>query len=68
MRTLVRDMPAHPPAYIVVASGDALPLVTGSQQDSAAALRDFDELRTLIDAEYVYETAFENLALYRRSP
>jgi len=63
---LMQDLAAHPPAYIVVASGDALPLVTGSTQDSATALQGFDELRTLIDTEYVYETAFENLALYRR--
>ncbi|MHB1317775.1 MAG: ArnT family glycosyltransferase [Anaerolineae bacterium] len=65
---LMADLAAHPPAYIVVASDDALPLVTGSMEDSASALLGFPELKNLIDESYDYETSFENLALYRRLP
>lgn len=63
---LMEDLEAQPPEYIVVASQDALPLVTGTMQDSATALREFEALQALIDEAYRYETCFENLALYRR--
>jgi len=63
---LMLDLAANRPAYIVVASEDALPLVTGSFDDSATALTKFPELQAYLDTNYAYEVSFGNLALYRR--
>jgi 4-amino-4-deoxy-L-arabinose transferase-like glycosyltransferase len=50
---LLRDLRARPPAAIVVAHDDPLPMVTGDLNDSAAVLEhDFPELAQLLDEGY----------------
>lgn len=65
-RQLLADLERRPPRYIVVASNDALPMVTGTELDSRAALQTFPELHRLIETAYVRETSFGYLTLYRR--
>ncbi|MEN6479327.1 MAG: glycosyltransferase family 39 protein [Anaerolineales bacterium] len=63
---LLADLEHSPPRYIVVASDDALPMVTGTDLDSRAALQTFPELRHLIETDYTREVTFGYLTLYRR--
>jgi 4-amino-4-deoxy-L-arabinose transferase-like glycosyltransferase len=49
---LMKDLVAHPPQLIVVASGDPLPMVTGDGTDSADALDGFAELSSLLRGGY----------------
>jgi len=65
---LMEDLQERPPEFIVVASEDALPLVTGTPDDSAAALETYRELRSWIQHHYVLHAQIENLTLYRAKP
>ncbi|MEA3406785.1 MAG: hypothetical protein U9R48_01735 [Chloroflexota bacterium] len=50
----------------MVLRDDALPLVTGTRDDSATALKKFPALSEFLETQYHLETVIENLALYRR--
>lgn len=64
---LLDDLERRPPRYIVVASEDTMPMTTGSDDDSAAALQGFGELQRLIDAAYRLDATYGHLTLYRRA-
>ena len=49
---LIADLQESRPAAIFVEHGDRFPFLTGSPGDSAEALRDFPELRTMIQRDY----------------
>lgn len=54
-RVLMEDLAADKPAAIVVERRDVFPVVTGDNLDSAASLRTFPELQTLLNERYVFE-------------
>jgi hypothetical protein len=51
-RILIEELTASPPATIVVVHEDRLPWVTGNRQDSYESLRDFPELREMLQSRY----------------
>jgi hypothetical protein len=63
---LMHDLERDPPAVIVVEAGDVIPWVTGSWEDSLAALNGFPELERLIRAHYRPAAKIRNLRLYAR--
>jgi hypothetical protein len=63
-RELLEDLRKTPPAAIVVVHGDPLPWVTGNSLDSAAALREFPELLSLIESHYSRATSIGDFEIY----
>lgn len=62
---LVADLEQNEPKYIVIVQNDAIPWVTGTNNDSLAAFLDFQELRNLVSEHYMFETQIEDFYLYR---
>jgi hypothetical protein len=62
---LVQELRANKPAYIAVVANDAMPWVTGTNDDSLTALAKFHELEDLISEDYSLETQIEHFDLYR---
>ena len=65
---LMRDLGANLPAVIVVQHNDVFPAVTGSQNDSAADLRDFPGLANLLAEDYGYRKSIQDFDLYQLKP
>jgi hypothetical protein len=64
---LVEALRRSPPAYVVIATHDAMPWVTGEPWDSLTVMRQkFPTLRDLVQANYEVETTIENLLVCRR--
>jgi len=63
---LIDELRSCPPAAIVVASKDTLPMVTGDLSDSAQALQGFVELRQLIGQDYRKLMEIEDFELHLR--
>jgi 4-amino-4-deoxy-L-arabinose transferase-like glycosyltransferase len=63
---LMGELTAHPPAYFVVVRNDAMPAVTGSQDDSYAALTRFGTLREFLAGGYEFDTSIEDFGVFRR--
>lgn len=61
---LMEDLRARPPAAIVVEHGDVFPWVTGSLDDSAAALRSFAALSELIATRYAAVAVVDDFDVY----
>ena len=49
----------------MIVQNDAIPWVTGTNNDSLAAFLDFQELRNLVSEHYMFETQIEDFYLYR---
>jgi len=62
---LMGDLRARPPDVFVVASGDRYPGLTGTYKDSAALLRDFDELDTFLQERYVPAESVGRYSIWR---
>jgi 4-amino-4-deoxy-L-arabinose transferase-like glycosyltransferase len=60
------DFEAEQPAYVLVASNDAMPWVSGTEQDSQAAFDRFAALRTLVERDYRLADQLANFAIYER--
>jgi hypothetical protein len=65
---LMRDLEARPPGAIVVEHGDVLPLLTGDNLDSAAALRVFPALSELVETRYRLPKRIKNFDVYLERP
>lgn len=63
---VVGELAASPPRYILVARDDAQPHVTGTDQDSRAALEEFPALKSFIDTHYTHEHDIAQFLIYRR--
>jgi hypothetical protein len=63
---LITDLGRNRPLYIVVVENDAIPWVTGTEDDSMTALQGFPELRDLIAHRYQFEVSLEHFHMYRR--
>ncbi len=63
---LMAELEARPPLYVVVVREDAIPMVTGTMEDSLAALGGFPELARLIGSRYATEAVIEHLTVCRR--
>jgi len=65
---LMQDLGNNPPAVIVVQHNDVFPAVTGTQNDSAADLRDFPGLANLLAEDYGYRKSIQEFDLYQLKP
>jgi hypothetical protein len=65
---LVGALEASPPAAVVVAHGDVLPMVTGDDLDSAAALDGFPDLRRWLARTYRPYRRIGDFELWLRAP
>ncbi len=63
---VVAELTAAPPQVILVANGDAQPWLTGTEADSAAALRDFPELNDFVNEQYELDTNIAQFSIYQR--
>ena len=63
-RQMMDDLARDPPAAIVVEHRDVFPMVTGDFADSAASLREFGELSTLLEQRYRLHSSIEDFDLY----
>lgn len=63
---LIQELELERPQYLVVVRNDAIPWVTGTEEDSQAAIDGFPELGNLIASEYRVEAIIEDFTLYRR--
>jgi hypothetical protein len=61
---MMRDLETTPPAAIVVERRDVLPMVTGSNLDSADTLPDFPALQGLLATRYARATTIEDFDVY----
>jgi hypothetical protein len=65
---LMADLAANPPEFIVIERHDNLPGVTGDNLDSATALKEFPELRGLLERNYKMVFTHEDFAVLRETP
>ena len=63
-RILMDDLRKNPPAAIVLEHWDVIPMVTGDGIDSADTLRDFDDLRKLVEEKYEVTTKTGKFDIY----
>lgn len=63
---LMADLEASAPAAVIVQHGDALPLVTGNDRDSAAELATFPELQRWLVANYRPTARAGDLEIHKR--
>jgi hypothetical protein len=63
---LVEDLRSDPPLHMVVCHHDEIPWTTGRQEDSALLLSHFQELRLLLEEEYVFLGRNDLFSVYRR--
>ncbi len=61
---LIRELSTDPPRVLVVERGDVFPIVTGNNQDSASALREFPALERFIRERYVFGKSIQDFDLY----
>jgi hypothetical protein len=64
---LVRDLRNAQPRFIIVARGDALPIITYVNLDSETFLKRFPELDTFIAQNYRPVADFDTFVVYQRS-
>lgn len=65
-RTLIAELEAKQPAFIVVQRNDVFNFVTGNNMDSRAALDDFPRLNALVDSNYALVDTIEDFQLFQR--
>ncbi|WP_264488259.1 ArnT family glycosyltransferase [Luteolibacter arcticus] len=65
---LMADLTANPPEFIVIERRDALPSVTGNYVDSSGAIKDFPELRELIERRYKPAFSHEDFMVLKEVP
>ncbi|MEK7949049.1 ArnT family glycosyltransferase [Luteolibacter soli] len=66
---LMADLAANPPEFIIIERHDPLPGVTGNYLDSGDALKDFPELRSLIEGHYKQAFTHEDfMVLHEAAP
>jgi len=63
---VITELSLTRPKYIVVVQDDAIPWVTGTEEDSRRALQSFPQLLDLIARHYRFEATLEHFHLYRR--
>jgi hypothetical protein len=62
----VAELTADPPQVVLVANGDAQPWLTGTEIDSAGALREFPALNDFINEQYRFDTNIAQFSIYQR--
>jgi 4-amino-4-deoxy-L-arabinose transferase-like glycosyltransferase len=62
---LMQALRARPPHVFVVSSGDRFPGITGTYKDSAALLREFDELNALVKERYELAETVGRYSIWR---
>jgi hypothetical protein len=65
-RTLLAELAANRPAYIVVQKNDVFSFVTGNSLDSREAIDDFPRFRALLDEHYALVDTIEDFQLFER--
>jgi hypothetical protein len=63
---VVTELTADPPEVILVANGDAQPWLTGTDIDSAEALRNFPALNQIVTEQYQLTTNIAQFSVYHR--
>lgn len=56
---------ANPPAYFIIVHDDYIPYQSGRQEDSAGQLKYVPGLTELLNRDYIEETRFNDMSLYR---
>jgi hypothetical protein len=64
--SVVAELTADPPQVVLVANGDAQPWLTGTEIDSAGALREFPALNDFINEQYRFDTNIAQFSIYQR--
>lgn len=65
---LMGDLGEEQPTYIVLVQNDAIPWVTGTEDDSMDAFAEFTALREFVSRHYTFDRAIEDFLLYARNP
>ncbi len=60
------DFTAQRPAFVLVARNDAMPWVSGTEQDSQAAFDSFAAFKTLVERDYQPADQLANFTIYER--